>query len=360
MLSKVSSRSFSSSALARASAPIKITSAPLAVSPAVSSLKVIVNGAGSKSGPAGLAHLTSTFSFLDTQSKSALRLKRESEFLGGAYKSYVTRDAIVLDATFLKEDLPYFVTALGSVLTESTYKPHELSEIVLPAVKATYNAAVSSASFIALEELHALSFRKGLGSPLYFDGTKSYSVEDISAFAKSAFTADAVEIVSSNVTESDLQSFIADSAFSSLPASGLASSAKPATFVGAESRIRSAGPTAAAIGLPIEDASTYALLSAYLTSEIESTLSTQISTSIKTYKDASLFYFVAESSSSAEVAAAIKKAAAALKSAKGLAKFAKLAQFQTGLTGGKDTVSVSKFNYVAVGDIDALPFADEL
>lgn len=57
----------------------------------------------------------------NTQKRSALRINRESELLGGQLNAFHTREALVLEASFLKEDLPYFTELLGEVLTQTKY-----------------------------------------------------------------------------------------------------------------------------------------------------------------------------------------------------------------------------------------------
>ncbi len=57
----------------------------------------------------------------NTQKRSALRITRESELLGGQLTAYHTREALVLQASFLRGDLPYFAELLGEVITQTRY-----------------------------------------------------------------------------------------------------------------------------------------------------------------------------------------------------------------------------------------------
>lgn len=41
--------------------------------------------------------------------------------LGGQLTSYHTREALVVEAKFLREDLPYFTELLGEVISETKY-----------------------------------------------------------------------------------------------------------------------------------------------------------------------------------------------------------------------------------------------
>jgi len=50
-----------------------------------------------------------------------LRITRESELLGGQLNAYHTREALVVEASFLNEHLPYFTELLAEVVTETKY-----------------------------------------------------------------------------------------------------------------------------------------------------------------------------------------------------------------------------------------------
>ena len=63
-----------------------------------------------------------TFNCLqNTNKRSALRITRESELLGGQLVSYHTRESLVIEAKFLREDLPYFTELLGEVISQTKY-----------------------------------------------------------------------------------------------------------------------------------------------------------------------------------------------------------------------------------------------
>lgn len=57
----------------------------------------------------------------NTDRRSALRITRESELLGGQLTAYHTREALVVEAAFLRDDLPYFTELLGEVITKTRY-----------------------------------------------------------------------------------------------------------------------------------------------------------------------------------------------------------------------------------------------
>lgn len=57
----------------------------------------------------------------NTAKRSALRITREAELLGGELTSYHTREAVVLEANFLREHLPYFTELLAEVVAETKF-----------------------------------------------------------------------------------------------------------------------------------------------------------------------------------------------------------------------------------------------
>lgn len=337
----------------------------------VSTLTVKVNAGSSVASKDGLAHLLSRFNFHNTTPRSALRLTRESELLGGQFESKVDRETITLSAKFLAESLPYYVNALGDVLKSTSFRPHELPESVLPAAKVDAAAANACPVFKADELLHSLSFRSGLGAPLYFDGVQKISLEDIKEYAAKVYTQSNIEIIASGVNQADLTKFVNDSVFAQLPVGeSLAAKAAPKTFEGAETRFRSAGQSVAGVAVPVKtaDFATYEVLTAYLNSAL-STLN--VEAKFVQYSQAGLFTVIAKSSDASAVAADIKAAVAQLKAGLDLSAAKALAATELALaeeTTGVKAVDVSavknfklgKFNYVAVGDVNNLPFADEL
>lgn len=56
-----------------------------------------------------------------TSKRSALRITREAELLGGELLAYHSRESLVLRAKFLREDLPYFTELLGEIITKTRY-----------------------------------------------------------------------------------------------------------------------------------------------------------------------------------------------------------------------------------------------
>lgn len=340
----------------------------------VSTLAVKVHAGSRYATKDGVAHLLSRFNFHNTGNKSALRLVRESELLGGRFQSVVDREHITLSATFLKEDLPYFVNALGNVLYKTSFKPHELPESVLPAAKHDFLVANSSAESKAEDLLYNVTFRRDLGNTVLYDGAEKVTLEDIKDYADKVYTKENIEVLGQGVNEADLKRFVNDSLLGSLPiGSSLVSSAKPKTYAG-EARYRFGGESVAAIAIPVtpEEFGTYEVLAKYLTSAL-SELSPLISKAkLDKYSNAGLFSLYVKGTDASTVSSNIKKIVSELKAGKdisvaknytslqlALENETALAPTQLSLDAAKD-FKLGKFSYVAVGDVNNLPFADEL
>ncbi|ODV83603.1 hypothetical protein CANARDRAFT_214303 [[Candida] arabinofermentans NRRL YB-2248] len=336
----------------------------------ISTLKIKVKNAGSKTGSNGLSHLLSSSNFLSTSNKSGLRLKRESELLGGSYNSILTRDDIILESSFLKENLPFFINSLSDVLSKPSFKKHEFNEITKPYVLNYYETLKNDSKFNALEELHSISFRKGLGNSLYYSGLKSISIDDISSFAKSIYIQSNIEIETTNIIESDLNNFIKNSSLNELPIESSIKLTEQKSYNGLESRIPKSGLTTVLFGKPIEnkDFKTYSLLSSFLKTKFESEFGIIIDTKVLKYDSKSLFYFSTTGSNIEKLNSIIKSALNESKKVKNLTSFDKLSQFELSESGlsdlisikGEDKVDLSKYNFVVVGDVDSVLYSDEL
>jgi ubiquinol-cytochrome c reductase core subunit 2 len=56
-----------------------------------------------------------------TTKRSAMRIVREVELLGGDLSAWHSRENLVLRAKFLREDLAYFTELLAEVISKSRY-----------------------------------------------------------------------------------------------------------------------------------------------------------------------------------------------------------------------------------------------
>ena len=82
----------------------------------------VVAKAGTRYEPLpGFSDALEKFAFKHTFRRSALRIVRETELLGGELSAYHSRENLVLSTRFLKDDLPYFAELLGEVVSQTKY-----------------------------------------------------------------------------------------------------------------------------------------------------------------------------------------------------------------------------------------------
>lgn len=192
------------------------------------------------------------FAFKNTTKRTALRITREAELLGGQLTSYHTREALVLQASFLREDLPYFTELLGEVLAHTKYTTHEFHESVIEVIHAK-QAKLNSAT-VALDAAHSVAFHNGLGSPSYptpQTPISSYLNENsVAAFAELAYAKSNIAVVADGASESGLAKWI-EPFFKDVPASGQGQlDATASKYFGGEQRIAQPGKNAYVIAFP--------------------------------------------------------------------------------------------------------------
>lgn len=340
----------------------------------ISTLAVKVHAGSRYATKDGVAHLLSRFNFQNTSGKSSLRLVRESELLGGGFQSSVDREFITLSATFLKEDLPYYVHALGNVLYKTSFRPHELTESVLPAAHHDLLVAQTCPIKKAENLLYNVTFRSGLGNPILYDNVENVSLEDIKSYADKVYTKENIEITGQGVNEADLKRFVNDSLLSSLPSgTPLAATVAPKTYSG-ETRARFVGESVAAIAVPVtkESFAEYEVLARYITSPLSDLSSLVHSSKLTRFADTGLFTLFVKGPNASTVSENIKKVVSELKKGKDISAAKEYASLKFALDNetalppaalkldSVKNVKLNKFSYVAVGDVSNLPFADEL
>ncbi|KAJ4306660.1 ubiquinol-cytochrome c reductase core subunit 1 [Collariella sp. IMI 366227] len=188
----------------------------------------------------------------NTQKRSALRITREAELLGGQLTAYHTREALVLQANFLRDDLPYFTELLAEVLSQTRYTTHEYHEEVENVIH--MKQAKLDASAIALDAAHAVAFHTGLGEPLYPTPStpiSSYLNEySVAAFAEAAYTKANIAVIADGASEAGLSKWI-EPFFKSVPAESASSISTTASkYHGGEQRIPKTGSNSVVIAFP--------------------------------------------------------------------------------------------------------------
>ncbi|KAK4167316.1 putative mitochondrial precursor of cytochrome b-c1 complex subunit 2 [Cladorrhinum sp. PSN259] len=212
----------------------------------------IVAKAGTRYEPLpGLTVGLEEFAFKNTQKRSALRINREAELLGGQLTAYHTREALVLQANFLREDLPYFTELLAEVVSQTRYTTHEFHEEVKDLIHLKQTKITPPA--VALDAAHSVAFHSGLGAPLY--PTPSVPVDSylnehaVAAFAEAAYTKANIAIVADGASEAGLQKWV-EPFFKSVPAQGPAVTTSAAKYHGGETRISSVAGNSVVIAFP--------------------------------------------------------------------------------------------------------------
>ncbi|KAK2766192.1 ubiquinol-cytochrome c reductase core subunit 1 [Arachnomyces sp. PD_36] len=221
-------------------------------------LKVVAK-AGSRYQPFfGYSEALAKFAFLSTTKRSALRITRESELLGGELSSNHSRENIVLSARFLSEDLPYFTELLGEVVSSTKYASHEMNEQVLNLINFSQRDLTSSPADLALSSAHGVAFHHGLGEqPTPTPGnpiTKYLTVEGLAEYAQGAYAKPSLAVVASGANSADVSKWVGQF-FKDVPA-GPSSSAfkplesKPTQYFGGEERIANTAGNAVVIAFP--------------------------------------------------------------------------------------------------------------
>ncbi|CAL1698505.1 unnamed protein product [Somion occarium] len=366
---------------------------------ATSAVTFLVKAGSRYQNKPGVAHALKNFAFKSTSKRSALGTIRESELYGGVLSSSLSREHLALTAEFLRGDEPFFVDVLSSFLTNAKFTRHELQEYVAPVCESEATAAAENPASRAVELAHILAFRQGLGAPLFSTADNHVTVDYIKDFASSAFTKDNVAVLGTGVSQETLSKLVEQS-LGSLASSGSLSS-PASTYFGGETRVDSHhGPQTVFIGFGKTGAFSpeLAVLSSHLSPQPSLKWSKGLSPIVAEIPE------TASGQTTEDVKAAGKAAVAALKEAGNVkgeelkraiakAKFAiaSSAEGRNGLIATlgpkvlsgaastlEDTLSSldkvqasalsqatasllkTKPTYVAVGDISALPYADEL
>ncbi|GAA6028052.1 hypothetical protein JCM8097_001849 [Rhodosporidiobolus ruineniae] len=204
------------------------------------SISVVVK-AGARHEPApGVAHVLKNSLLRSSNKRSAIRLVREAEALGGVLSSSLSREFLVLTAEFLKGDEAFFAEALGDAVTQAKLPLYEYHEDVVPQVAGEYEQAVRNSAVYAFDLAHQLAFRKGLGNSLFASPHTAVDHSAAVSFAKSSFAPSNLAVFGSNVDAGKLKSLVGDFFASSSTAS--ASISTPASqYYGGEVRVPSTG-----------------------------------------------------------------------------------------------------------------------
>ncbi|PVH94581.1 cytochrome b-c1 complex subunit 2 [Periconia macrospinosa] len=219
----------------------------------------LVSKAGTRYQPLpGLTEALQNFAFRSTDRRSTLRIVRESELLGAELNAYHTRENLVLEAKFLRDDLPYFVELFGEVAASTQYKPHAYTEEVLPLILFAHQRFLANPTERAVQSAHSLAFHRGLGTPTSSASTipvtKYLSPEYIEEFSKLAYAKPNFAVVANGAEHSELSQWV-NEFFDKVPAQatsefGNLAGTEQTKYYGGEERQAYDGSNAMVIAFP--------------------------------------------------------------------------------------------------------------
>ncbi|KDE05553.1 hypothetical protein MVLG_04050 [Microbotryum lychnidis-dioicae p1A1 Lamole] len=207
-------------------------------------ISVVVKAGSRYETAPGLAHVLRNSLFKATNKRSAIRLVRETEMLGGVLSSSLSREHLVLTAEFIKGNEAYFAEVLGDAISQAKLSPHEYNEEVLTQVASEYEQAIRDPTTYALDLAHGLAFRTGLGNSLFASPHTAVDYTSAVSYAKAAFAPSNVAVLASGIDTGALSKLVSQHFASS--ASGAGSLSAPATkYFGGEVRVPLIGHGAA-------------------------------------------------------------------------------------------------------------------
>ncbi|KHJ33654.1 putative ubiquinol-cytochrome-c reductase complex core protein mitochondrial precursor [Erysiphe necator] len=188
----------------------------------------------------GIAAGLSLFAFKNTNKRTALRITRESELLGGQLKSHHDREFVMLEAKFLRQDLPFFTELLSEVISETRFTTYEFEEQVAPLLKLSQKRFTGNASEVALDVAHNVAFHHGLGTSLYpnlLSPTSKYiNSQTISQYSGIAYSKKNIAIIVNGADMDELAKWVGEF-FTGVPSGVSALSDKPTKYYGGEERV---------------------------------------------------------------------------------------------------------------------------
>ncbi|KIW99422.1 uncharacterized protein Z518_11410 [Rhinocladiella mackenziei CBS 650.93] len=331
----------------------------------------VVAKAGTRYQPLpGYSDALEKFAFKSTTKRSALRITRETELLGGELSAYHSRENLVLRARFLREDLPYFTELLGEVISKTRYTSHELNEDVVHVMRLAQKGIVGSPLSLAINSAHAVAFHRGLGEPLFPTSStpimKYLDAGTIADFSDAAYARSNIAVVADGASHSEFSKWVGE--FFADIGSGspnIKLSSPASTYYGGEERIPHSSGNAMVIGFPgsssFTSGSSYkpeiSVLAALLGGEssikwspgfsllskaVQGLPSTHVSTQNAAYSDAGLLYVAITgdapqiAKASKNVVDALKKVASGEMAEEDIKKATALAKFRT-LEAGQQT-----------------------
>jgi len=185
----------------------------------------------------GIAHHLKNWAFQSTKHRTALRIARETEILGGALSTSLTREHLFLTAEFLRKDLYFFMDLLADVAYNTAHNPYEANN-VNHLISVESDRAFENPEAVINEALHKVAFRAGLGNSL-FAIPRNVNTADVKKFGQSATSfGNKIAIVGSGVDASELEQ-VSNAVLSKRFVGGSSGevTTQPSNYFGGESRI---------------------------------------------------------------------------------------------------------------------------
>ncbi|KAK5088188.1 ubiquinol-cytochrome c reductase core subunit 1 [Lithohypha guttulata] len=181
--------------------------------PAATTTLAVVAKAGSRYQPSpAFSDALEKFAFKSTYKRSALRITRESELLGGELSANHTRELLVLRARFMKEDLPYFTELMGEVISKTRFTAHELSEEVEHVMKLDQKGLLGSPANLAINSVHGVAFHHGLGTPTNATSSSPFKkyldAQAIADFADVAYSRKNIAVVANGADHQEFAKWV--------------------------------------------------------------------------------------------------------------------------------------------------------
>ncbi|KAF9932572.1 ubiquinol-cytochrome c reductase core subunit 1 [Linnemannia zychae] len=200
------------------------------------SVSLVIN-AGARfepQGKAGIAHFIKNFGFKNNGKRSAFRIARETELVGGVLTADLGRENVTFTAECLKEDVPYFVEVFGDIVAQTKFAEHEIHGVA-ESVAAESTVAEASPEVTVIEAVHNAAFRNGLGNSVYAASYSDITTSDLKQFAAANFVGNKIALVATGISEAELKE-LAKSSFSHVEA-GVAAKSEGTKYYGGEARI---------------------------------------------------------------------------------------------------------------------------
>ncbi|CAN9143425.1 unnamed protein product [Alternaria alternata] len=192
-----------------------------------------------------------------TERRSTLRIVRESELLDASLNAHHSRENLVLEDKFLRDDLPLLcLELLGEVTSSTKYQPHVYAEEVLPMIHFAHKKFLASVTDMATQSAHSLAFHRGLGVPTASAAPTSYTkyldAETIEWYSKIAYAKPNFAVVANGADHGEFSKWVGEF-FENVPNAPVQESgigADQSKYFGGEERIAHDGGNAMVIAFP--------------------------------------------------------------------------------------------------------------